>query len=133
MALATMKDFRELKVWHKAHELTLLVYRTTRSFPREELYGITAQMRRASASIPANLAEGCGRIGNPELARFCVIAMGSANDLEYHILLAKDLSLVDSKEHLELTRRTTEVKRMLTALWKKLRCPPVRETQLADH
>ena len=85
-----MKDFRELKVWRKAHELTLAVYQITASFPREELYGLTAQLRRAGSSIAANLAEGCGRNGDAELARFCSMAMGSASELEYHLLLARD-------------------------------------------
>ena len=88
-----MKDFRELQVWRKAHELTLAVYQITASFPREELYGLTAQLRRAGSSIAANLAEGCGRNGDAELARFCSIAMGSASELEYHLLLARDLKL----------------------------------------
>ena len=77
-----MQDFHELKVWRKAHQLTLAVYRASSSFPREETYGLTSQMRRSSASIAANLAEGCGRNGNPELARFCSLAMGSASELE---------------------------------------------------
>jgi len=88
-----VKDFRELQVWRKAHELTLAVYQITASFPREELYGLTAQLRRAGSSIAANLAEGCGRNGDAELARFCSIAMGSASELEYHLLLARDLKL----------------------------------------
>ena len=89
-----MKDFRELKVWQKAHQLTLAVYRTTAAFPREELYGLTSQLRRAGSSIAANLAEGCGRNGDMEFARFCSMAMGSASELEYHLLLAKDLKLI---------------------------------------
>ena len=93
-----MKDFRELKVWRKAHELTLAVYQITASFPREELYGLTAQLRRASSSIAANLAEGCGRNGDAELARFCSMAMGSASELEYHLLLARDLKLIRPQE-----------------------------------
>jgi len=86
-----LKDFHELKVWQKAHQLTLAVYQITVSFPREELYGLTSQLRRCSSSIPANLAEGCGTNGDAEFARFCSIAMGSASELEYHLLLAKDL------------------------------------------
>ena len=116
-----MKDFRDLKVWQKAHDLTLLVYRATAGFPRDEQYGLTAQIRRACASIPANLAEGCGRNGNPELARFCSFAMGSASELEYHLLLAKDLKLIPPKEHALLDQRATEVKRMLAALWRKVK------------
>lgn len=115
-----MKDFRELKVWQKAHELTLAVYQITPSFPREELYGLTTQLRRAGSSIAANLAEGCGRNGDAELARFCSIAMGSASELEYHLLLAKDLKLIKPKDYEALDQRATELKRMLTALLRKL-------------
>jgi len=88
-----MRDFRKRKVWEKAHELALDAYHVTASFPREELYGITAQLRRAAVSIPANIAEGCGREGEAELRRFLRIALGSANELEYHLLLAKDLRI----------------------------------------
>jgi four helix bundle protein len=89
-----MRDFRELKVWHKSHQLTLDIYTATRGFPREEVYGLTSQFRRSSASIPANIAEGCGRTGDAELARFMLIAMGSASELEYHLLLAHDLGFL---------------------------------------
>ena len=116
-----MKDFHELKVWQKAHQLTLVVYQITASFPREELYGLTSQLRRCSSSIPANLAEGCGRNGDAEFARFCSIAMGSASELEYHLLLAKDPKLIKPKDHPELSQRATELKRMLTALFQKLK------------
>jgi len=115
-----MKDFHELKVWQKAHQLTLAIYQVTAAFPREELYGLTSQLRRCSASIAANLAEGCGRNGDAEFARFCSIAMGSASELEYHLLLAKDLKLINPKNHAELSQRATELKRMLTALLQKL-------------
>jgi four helix bundle protein len=86
-----MRDFREFKVWERSHHLTLAVYKATSSFPREELYGLTSQIRRARSSIPANIAGGCGRRGDAELSRFLLIAMGSANELEYHLLLARDL------------------------------------------
>jgi four helix bundle protein len=99
----------------------LAVYQTTASFPREELYGLTSQLRRCSSSIPANLAEGCGRNGDAEFARFCSIAMGSASELEYHLLLAKELNLIKPKDHAELSERATELKRMLTALLQKLK------------
>ena len=116
----TVKDFHELKVWQKAHQLTLLVYQITTTFTREERYGLTSQLRRCSSSIAANLAEGCGRNGDAEFARFCTIAMGSASELEYHLLLAKDLKLIKPKDHVELSQRATELKRMLTALLQKL-------------
>jgi four helix bundle protein len=116
-----VKDFHNLKVWQKAHQLTLAVYQLTASFPREELYGLTTQIRRSSSSIAANLAEGCGRNGDAELARFCSIALGSASELQYHLLLARDLSLLEAKVYQRLAQQTVEVKRMLTALLQKLK------------
>ena len=115
-----MKDFHELKVWQKAHQLTLAVYEVTRNFPREELYNLTSQLRRCSCSVPTNLAEGCGRSGDTDFARFCSIAMGSASELEYLLLLARDLKLLKLHEHRELEQAVTEVKRMLAALLQKL-------------
>jgi four helix bundle protein len=115
-----VKDFRQLQVWQKAHQLTLAVYRLTKSFPRNEVDGLTAQLRRSSASIPANLAEGCGRIGDAELARFCSIAMGSASELDYHLLLASDLGLLSRSDYAALAEDTSEVKRMLSGLLHKL-------------
>lgn len=88
-----MKDFRTLKVWSKAHELTLLVYKQTKTFPKEELFGLTSQIRRACSSIPANIAEGCGKGSDADFSRFLQIAFGSANELEYHFILARDLNL----------------------------------------
>jgi four helix bundle protein len=116
-----MQDFHDLKVWQRSHCLTLTVYRVTRSFPKEELYGITSQMRRCSSSIPANIAEGCGRHGKAELARFLQIAMGSASELEYHLLLALDLKLLKEAEHREIVGEVIDLKRMLSAFLKKLR------------
>ena len=115
-----MKDFRQLKVWEKAHLLTLEIYRLSASFPRPETYGLTSQVRRASSSICANLAEGCGRDGDAELARFCSIARGSASELEYHLLLARDLNLLPDSDYNRLAKETTEIKRMLTGLMQKL-------------
>jgi four helix bundle protein len=116
-----MKDFRELKVWQKAHEVTLAVYRATKSFPKEEQFGLTAQVRRSAESVAANIAEGCGRNGDPEFARFLQIAMGSASETEYHLLLAKDLGLLSASEYDPMAGSVEEVKRMLTALIRKLR------------
>ena len=101
--------------------MTLAVYQVTASFPRNEQYGLTSQLRRASSSIPANLAEGCGRNGDAEFARFCSIAPGSASELEYHLLLARDLKLVSPEDHRDLSQRTIEVKRMLTVLLNRLK------------
>ncbi len=116
-----MQDFRQLLVWQKAHDLTLAVYRSTQSFPREELYVLTSQMRRAALSIPANVAEGCCRSGDIEFARFLQIAMGSASELEYHSLLAHDLELLSAADYERLVGAVTEVKRMLASLIRKLR------------
>ena len=115
-----MKDFRQLKVWERAHQLTLAIYRVTATFPRDETYGLTSQMRRAASSIPSNIAEGCGRDGDSELSRFCVMARGSASELEYQILLAQDPELIPLKEYEKLTQQTVEIKRMLTVFVQKL-------------
>ena len=115
-----MKDFRELKVWQKAHLLTLALYRLTRMFPREELYGLTSQIRRCSASIAANIAEGCGRKGNAKLHRFLQIAAGSASELDYHLLLAPDLHFLNEPDYSEAVRLLLEVRRMLTSLSRKV-------------
>ena len=111
-----MQSFRNLKVWEKAHAVTLDVYKTSNSFPKSELYGLTSQMRRASASMGANIAEGSCRKGDCEFGRFLQIAMGSASELEYHVLLARDLELLQSSEYERLTNGVTEVKRMLASL-----------------
>jgi len=115
-----MKDFRQLKVWQKAHKLVLALYQITASFPRAESYGLTAQIRRAAASIPSNLAEGCGSGGDAELARFCCIARGSASELEYQLLLSRDLKLIQEDDYEKLEPRITEIKRMLTVFVQKL-------------
>ena len=94
-----MKDFRDLKVWEKAHALVLECYEATKPFPREEIFGLVSQIRRAAASVPANIAEGCGRRGNGELHRFLQMAMGSANELEYHLLLSKDLGYLGPENY----------------------------------
>ena len=115
-----MKDFRKLQVWAKAHQLALTLYQVTASFPRDETYGLTSQIRRAASSIPSNIAEGCGRDGDGELSRFCIIARGSASELEYQILLARDLKLITPHDYRQLSEQTTEVKRMLTVFVQKL-------------
>ena len=127
-----MKNFRQLKVWDKAHQLTLEIYRATATFPREEAYGLTSQIRRASASIGANLAEGCGRSGDVELARFCSIARGSASELEYHLLLARDLQFLPSSHHESLAAEVIEIKRMLTALIQKLTADSLRRSRAGE-
>ena len=115
-----MRDFRNLKVWGKGHALTLEIYRATTPFPPEERYGLTAQLRRSATSIPTNLAEGCGRYGDRELARFVAIAAGSASEVEYLLMLARDLDLLRPPAHEQLVVRVTEIKKMLTAFHQKL-------------
>ena len=109
-----MRDFRELKVWHKAHELTLGVYRATKLFPKEELYSLTSQIRRAAVSIAANIAEGAGKNSRAEFARFLQIALGSASELEYHLLLSRDLGYLAPEIHLLLSEQVVETKKMLS-------------------
>lgn len=116
-----MQNFRELKVSQKAYQFTLAVYRATTSFPSDERYGLTSQLRRSASSIPANLAEGCGRGSDVDFARFCQIAMGSACEAECHLLLAFDLGHLPSEEHDRLIADIQEVKRMLTSLINRLR------------
>ena len=105
----------------KSHHLALAVYKTTCAFPREELYGLVSQMRRCSVSIPANIAEGCGRGGVGELVRFLQIALGSASELEYHLLLAHDLQFLKLSDYTSLEQQVVEVKRMLVSLIQKIR------------
>ena len=119
-----MKDFKELRVWSKAHELTVSVYVITRTFPKDEMYGLTSQVRRSAASIGANIAEGCGRRSDGELCRFLQIARGSASETEYHLLLAKDLGLLSESDFRKAEQKVLEVQRMLTALVQKVQ--PVR-------
>ena len=116
-----MRDFKQLKVWQKSHALTLQVYKVTKTFPREETYGLVSQIRPSSSSIPANIAEGCGRDGDAEFARFLQIAMGSATELEYHIILARDLGLIAPTTFDALNDEVTQTKRMLTTFIQRVR------------
>ena len=116
-----MRDFRSLEVWGKAHLLTLATYKFTTTFPETERFGLISQMRRASVSIAANIAEGCGRGSPAELAHFLSISFGSASELQYHLLLARDLNLLSEQGHEGLEDQVTEVKRMLSSLMRKLK------------
>ena len=111
-----MRNYRDLQTWNKAHKLTLDLYVLSRQFPKEEMYGLTSQLRRAASSIGANLAEGCGRQTNSEFARFVRISMGSASELDYHLLLARDLGLVETDAYQRAFKALTEVRKMLTSL-----------------
>jgi four helix bundle protein len=116
-----MQNFRDLKVWQKTHAMALSIYATTAGFPSEERFGLTSQMRRAAASIPANIAEGCVRSRDRDFARFLHTAMGSASEVEYFVLLALDLAFLDRSAHETLTADLEEIKRMLTALIARLK------------
>ena len=116
-----MKDFHNLLVWEKAHRLTLAIYSHLNSFPKEERYALADQIRRAAVSIPANIAEGCGRGSDADFARFLQIAMGSASELEYEILLARDLGILPADVQQALNGQIIEVKQMLVSFLKKLR------------
>jgi four helix bundle protein len=116
-----MQDFRNLDVWQKAHRLVLDVYQLMVDMPKEEAYGLTSQMRRAAVSVPTNIAEGCGRSTDSDFARFLAIALGSVNELEYLLLLAADLNLLDKNATERASSQAAEVGKMLNALGRTLR------------
>jgi four helix bundle protein len=124
-----MEDFKDLRVWVKAHDLTLAVYQNTRAFPKEEMYGLTSQLRRAAASVGANIAEGSGRRSDAEMRRFVQIARGSANEVEYHLLLAKDLGFLTAEAHQDLRAKVLEIQRMLAALVQSLKVTVLASSQ----
>lgn len=115
-----MGNFRKLAVWQKAYQLTLSIYKATNGFPKEEIFGVTSQMRRAASSIPANIAEGSGRDSDVELRRFCLIALGSANELEFFTLLSRDLHYLELQQYDQLNEHILEIQRMLGSLIQKL-------------
>jgi four helix bundle protein len=115
-----MKDFKNLEVWKKSHHLALSTYAITIDFPKHELYGLTSQVRRAAASIPANLAEGCGRSNDGDFHRFVQNAMGSTTEVEYHFLLARDLGLLSPETHRKVDVQIQQLKRMLVGLNRKI-------------
>jgi four helix bundle protein len=116
-----MKDFRSLEVWKLAHQLALEVYRESAAFPREEQYGLTSQMRRAALSIPANIAEGCGKDTNGEFGRYLTIAMGSASELEYLLLFSADAGYLQTGKREAVSSGLQSLRRMLNALIQKVR------------
>ena len=115
-----MQDFRQLNVWQKSHALALGVYAASHGFPRDEAYGLTSQLRRAAVSIGANIAEGCGRNSRADFGRFLHIAMGSASELQYLLLVARDLKYLKGDQYEFLDVATSEVKRMLASLIKRV-------------
>ena len=115
-----MRDFKKYDIWKLSHHFTLEVYNITKSFPKDELYGITSQMRRASASIPTNISEGCGRYSDAEFNRFLTIAMGSASEVEYLILLSKDLNYITESQYIQLDSGINTIKKKTYTLKQKL-------------
>ena len=111
-----MRDFHQYKVWSRGHQLALSIYKETKSFPKEELFGLTSQIRRASMSIPSNIAEGCGRRSDAEFAYYLNIAAGSASEVEEELLLAYDLEFLDKESYLPLDKEVKEIKAMLSKL-----------------
>ena len=116
-----MQDFTNLVVWQKAHHITINIYKLTYSMPSEEKFGLISQIGRSSVSIESNIAEGCGRDGDKEFARFIDIAMGSSFELRCQLLIAKDLGYIKPKQYKWCGSKILEVSRMLGALLKKLR------------
>ena len=115
-----MGDFKKLDVWQAAHLLARDVYRDTGAFPKTEVYGLTSQLRRSSASIAANIAEGCGRSGDTEFSRFIRISLGSATELEYHLLLSRDIGLLDDGTYTRLSAQARRIQGMLAGLKRTL-------------
>lgn len=115
-----MQDFRQLRVWQNAHQTTLGIYRVTTFFPNDEIFGLTAQIRRCATSVASNIAEGCGRGGDKGFARFLQIALGSASELEYYLVLTYDLGLLKKVDHDRLIIEVTDTTRMLAGLIRKL-------------
>lgn len=115
-----MRNFKNLFVWKKSHQLVLSIYKSTTGFPKDEIYSLVSQMRRSASSIPSNIAEGCGRQTQSQFAYFLNISMGSASELEYLILLAKDLHYISDTVYSQQTKNVEEIKRMLTSLHQKI-------------
>lgn len=116
-----MKDFKSLQIWQKSHKIVLNVYKLTLAFPKEEMYGLTSQIRRAAVSIPSNIAEGCGRDSDGDLYRFLCIAMGSASELEYQTLLCRDLGFIDEELYNSANLEIIALKKMLNAFIQKVK------------
>lgn len=116
-----MQDYRELKVWKKAHELTLAVYQATEHFPKHEIYSLTNQIRRCASSIPSNIAEGSVQDSDPQYRRYLQIALGSAAELDYQILLAHELEYIDHTTFARMKDEIDQVKKMLSSFIRKLK------------
>jgi four helix bundle protein len=115
-----VRDFKKYDIWKLSHVFTLKIYELTKLFPKDELYGIVSQIRRASSSIPTNISEGCGRTSDAEFNRFLTIALGSASEVEYLIILSKDLNYIDENSFTELNQEINTIKRKIYTLKQKL-------------
>ena len=115
-----MRNFKRYETWQRAHALTLAVYRASERFPQAETFGLKAQIRRAAISVPSNLAEGAGRSSDRDFARFVSVAVGSVNEVDYQLMLARDLGYLDPETYLDLADGASQVRRMLTSLRKRL-------------
>ena len=127
-----MREYHSLEIWKRSHSFTLNVYEMTRNFfPKEELFVLTSQLRRSAASIPTNIAEGCGRKTNTELARFLQISLGSAAESEYQLLLAKDLHYISDDIFNKFNSEIIEIKKMLNAFIQHL--PPDAKSEIKPN
>lgn len=115
-----MRDFKKFEVWQLSHQLTLKIYKATRVFPKEELFGITSQIRRSFASIGYNISEGSGRNSDKEFANFINIALGSSNEAENQLILSKDLKYLSENDFQQLLEELTTLKKKLVTLWNRL-------------
>ncbi len=115
-----MRNFRDLSIWTKSHLFTLKIYSTTKQFPRQEIVGLISQMRRSASSIPTNIAEGCGRNSNPDFKRFLVMASGSSSELEYQLILSKDLEYISESSFKELESEVIEIRKMIHSFIKNI-------------
>lgn len=116
-----MRDFKKFEVWQISHQLTLKIYTSTKSFPREEIFGLTSQIRRSFASIGYNISEGSGRNSDKEFANFINIALGSSNEAENQLILAKDLGYINEMDYQNLLGELIILKKKLVTLWNRLR------------
>ena len=115
-----MRDFRDLSIWKKSHLLTLKIYTVTKHFPKEEMFGLTSQMRRSASSIPTNIAEGCGRNTNPDFKRFLTMAAGSSSELAYQLILSRELQFISIEEFNELESELNEIMKMINSFIRKI-------------
>ena len=115
-----MRDYKKYNVWKLGHEITLEIYKLTKVFPKEELYGMISQMRRAAYSIPSNIVEGCGRESDREFRRFLIISQGSASELEYFTILAHDLGYIETSNFETVLDKINKTRRSLNNLITKI-------------